>query len=121
MYTSRTSLGQWLRRRGVFLIPEEATPPAEIEATARYLRDSPEPPGFVEAVRDPALNALVAGMGVARTSLPEPEREARARLVEKTAREGSQALSNAERAKLLSDPRAMSALQHLSGRSAWQA
>ena len=115
VYTSRTSLGQWLRRRGVFLIPEEATPPQEIEATARYLREAPEPPGFAEAVRDPALNALVAGMSVARTSLPEPERAARAGLVEKAAKHGAQALSSAERSKLLSDPRAMSALHQLLG------
>ena len=115
VYTSRTALGQWLHRRGVFLIPEEAKPPPEIEATARHLREAPEPPGFADAVRDPALNALMAGMSVARASLPEPEREARARLVGKAAKDGAQALSNAERAKLLSDPRAMSALHQLLG------
>jgi len=118
VYTSRTSLGQWLRARRLFLIPEEASPPPEIEATARYVRETPEPPGFAEAVRDPVLNALVTGMSVARSSLPEPERALRARLVEKAARDGPHALTNAERAKLLSDPRAMSALHQILGLAA---
>ena len=118
VYTSRRALGQWLRARGVFLIPEEVTPPLEIAATVRYVQEATEPPGFADAVRDPDLNALVAGMSVARTSLPADEQAARSALVERVARDGPDALSNAERAKLLSDPRAMSALHQLLGPSA---
>lgn len=111
--TSRTSLGLRLRRRGIFLIPEEATPPREIADTARYVREASAPPGFADAVRDPELNALVAGIGVARSVLPESERELRARLVERVRNDGLQALSATERAKLLSDPLAMTSLHDL--------
>lgn len=122
VYTSRTSLGLWLRQRGIFLIPEESKPPLEVEATVRYVREARDPPGFADAVRDPDLNALMAGMSVARTSLPAPEQEARAKLVERAAADGPQALSSSERAKILSDPRALSALHQMLGtRAAVQA
>ncbi|MCC7039802.1 MAG: glucans biosynthesis glucosyltransferase MdoH [Burkholderiales bacterium] len=113
VYTSRTSLGLRLRRRGIFVIPEEAVPPVEIADTARYVREAPAPPGFTDAVRDPELNALVAGIGVARPVLPEGERERRERLVERVRNDGPQALTTAERTKLLSDPQAMTALHDL--------
>lgn len=115
VFTSRTTLGQRLRRRGIFLIPEEATPPVEIADTARHAREACAPPGFADAVRDPDLNALVAGTGVARVTLPAGERELRDRLVERASHDGTASLSVAERAKLLSDPLAMAALHRSLG------
>ena len=66
-------------------------------------------------MRDPDLNALVAGTGVARVTLPAGERELRDRLVERASHDGAASLSVAERAKLLSDPLAMAALHRSLG------
>ena len=66
VYTSRITLGRKLRAASVFLIPEESDPPEEIRATMRLLDATPAPPDFLDAVVDPALNALMCAVAVAR-------------------------------------------------------
>jgi membrane glycosyltransferase len=110
VYTSRVSVGRRARDAGLFLIPEETTVPVEIAQTMRYLRDAPPPPGFAEAIVDPALNALIGGMGTARPLLPARIRERRREYVERALREGSEAVTAAEKAELLRDPVALSQL-----------
>jgi membrane glycosyltransferase len=110
VYSSRASLGQAARRGGLFLIPEETSVPEEIAATMRHVREAPAPPGFAEAVINPTLNALVAGLGTARPLLPDRAREQRLTLVERALSDGPEALSAPEKGLLLRDPIALSKL-----------
>ena len=59
VYSSRRSLGRRARNAGLFVIPEELHPPPEIRATIAHVREAPRQPGFVEAVVDPVINALI--------------------------------------------------------------
>ena len=60
MWTSRTGIGRWMRRRGLLLTPEETAPPAELAALEERLRASAQPsapstPGAARSGRmDPA-------------------------------------------------------------------
>ncbi len=110
VYTSRVSLGRRARDAGLFLIPEETSVPVEIAQTMRYLQAAPPPPGFAEAVVDPALNALIGGLGTARPLLPDRIRERRRGYGERALREGPDAVTAAEKAELLRDPVALSQL-----------
>jgi len=103
VYTSRTSLGERFRRMGLFLIPEETQPPTEIEATQRYARQAPPPPGWAQGVVDSGLNALMAGLAVPRPALPVAVRQQRALLVERAWSEGPSALSSDDKLTLLDD------------------
>src|SRR5678815_4330464 len=60
VYTSRASLGKRARRAGLFLIPEETSPPPEIAAMQRYTREAPPPATWTDAVVDGAFNAMMA-------------------------------------------------------------
>jgi membrane glycosyltransferase len=84
--------------------------PEEIAATMRHVREAPAPPGFAEAVINPTLNALVAGLGTARPLLPDRAREQRLTLVERALSDGPEALSAPEKGLLLRDPIALSKL-----------
>jgi membrane glycosyltransferase len=94
----------------LFLIPEESDPPQEIRATSRYLSAAPVPPTFVDAVVDPNVNALIAGVAIPRSHLPASAREQRDALVERASSEGPAALSARDKSLLLSDPLALSKL-----------
>ncbi len=61
--SSRVSLGRWFRRGSLFVIPEEITPPVELQETALHQKNTPALPGFNEAVVDPAVNALASAAG----------------------------------------------------------
>jgi len=91
------------------VIPEEREPPPEIAAMQRYLRESPPPPGLVDAVIDPALNALVAGSSALRPALVNTVTARRA-LAERLLRDGPDALTASECATLLDDPLVFSRL-----------
>jgi membrane glycosyltransferase len=110
VYTSRATLGERARRLGMFLIPEETQPPTEIVATARYVRESAAPPRWSDAIVDPALNALVAGLAVPRPSMPSRVREQRDALTDRALRDGPDVLTEQEKSLLLSDPVALSQL-----------
>jgi membrane glycosyltransferase len=112
VYSSRTSLGLRLRRAGLFLIPEETQPPAEIVATARYVAEAEDTPGWVDAVVDPRHNAMMAALAVPRPGLPARAREERRALVERALAEGPDALAAREKALLLADPLALSLLHY---------
>ena len=109
VYTSRAAFGRRLRNAGLFVIPEEREPPPEIAAMQRYLRESPPPPGLVDAVIDPALNALVAGSSALRPALVNTVTARRA-LAERLLRDGPDALTASECATLLDDPLVFSRL-----------
>ncbi|NNC23971.1 glucans biosynthesis glucosyltransferase MdoH [Salinisphaera sp. USBA-960] len=60
--TSRADLGRWLARRGVALIPEENQPPTELSRIRELVATASPEPNFANAVVDPTLNALCAGL-----------------------------------------------------------
>jgi membrane glycosyltransferase len=92
VYTSRVAPGRRLRRRRLFLIPEEARPPAAMRATRKYVKRAlPEADGEM-AVVDPLLNALACAQGVARHELPEAVRRERSERIERALRDGWSAL-----------------------------
>lgn len=108
--TSRLGLGRRLRSAGLFLIPEESHPPAEIRAMMQAVAAAPPSPGFVDAVVDPVTNALACAAAVARFArigqLPNP----RLKKVDAALVEGPDALSAGSKLRLLGDPIALSRL-----------
>src|SRR5258705_13727222 len=99
-----------MRRAGLFVIPEEVGPPAELPRMKEHVRRAPPLPGFSEAVVDPLAHALACASGNAHRSLPPALRESRELLIQDAVARGPQVLSNAQRAALLGDPVAMSRL-----------
>jgi membrane glycosyltransferase len=114
VYSSRVGLGQALRRRGLFLIPEETEPVPVLEAMQRHLREARPPSDVLAAVVDPAVNALTCAFGVARR-LNASGRLQRRRLVQHALRDGLGALTPAERKMLIVDPVALSMLHFAVG------
>jgi membrane glycosyltransferase len=103
VYTSRASLGERARRAGLFLIPEETSPPPEIAAMQRYARSAPPAATWTDAVVDTACNAMMAAFAAPRPLLPPAVREARRGLVERALSGGPDALTGFEKNTLLSD------------------
>ncbi|MBI4207915.1 MAG: glucans biosynthesis glucosyltransferase MdoH [Betaproteobacteria bacterium] len=110
VYSSRTSLGRRLRRVRFFMIPEESWPPKEIRWARKGVKHAAKPPGFVEAVVDPVVNALACSSGVARLRPSNAIRNERRRLVRAALIDGPNALSAREKMTLLNDPLALSRL-----------
>ena len=109
--SSRVTVGRRLRRGRIFLIPEEATPPPELRSLRAQQRRVPEPSGFVAAVTDPLLNAVIcAAAGHTRHS--EIRHAWHQTLVDKAVAGGPEALSAQEKLELLDDPQALSALHY---------
>jgi membrane glycosyltransferase len=110
VWSSRVGLGRRFRQLRLFLIPEESNPPRELRWTRSALRRSPaRQDGFARAVTDPVTAALACAAGRPR-QLPGGLRLARQRLVDQALTEGPQALNEAQRNLLLSDPDLLSAL-----------
>jgi len=125
VYTSRVRLGERARALGLFLTPEESSPPPEIEdlerelATAEAARAAlprAERDGFVRAVTDPVVNALHCALSGSRRGLKAQLRAAREALVARALAEGPGALGTSDRRNLLSDPQRMVELH----RGVWQ-
>jgi membrane glycosyltransferase len=114
VYSSRVDFGKALRRRGLFLIPEETEPVPVLEAMERHLGATDSPCDVLTAVVDPALNALTCAFGVARR-LNASGRLERRRLVQHALHDGLAALSAAERRMLVLDPVALSMLHFAVG------
>jgi membrane glycosyltransferase len=110
VYTSRISLGRALRKARLFVIPEELRPPEEIRAMMQNVRAAPKPPGFIEAVVDPLINALTCAAGVARFSKTGTVRNGRQQMVRLALQNGPAQLTAPQKIRLLSDPVALSQL-----------
>jgi membrane glycosyltransferase len=123
--TSRIGLGDRARAAGLFLIPEESSPPPEIvdveretarAEAARAALPPAEQDGFVRAVVDPVVNAVhCALLGGTRGGKPGL-RAARRALVTRALEGGPEALSADERRLLLADVEPMIDLH----RGVWQ-
>jgi len=107
--SSRVAWGQASRRFGLFLIPEETSTPAVLQATQRRARAIATTGGVLGAVVDPVQNAVMCAFGVAR-GLNASGRVERRRLVEQALRQGLETLTPGQRAALVGDPVALSVL-----------
>jgi membrane glycosyltransferase len=110
VYSSRVSLGRRLREVGLLRIPEETDPPAELRAARTSVSGADAAPGFVAAVVNPRVNAMVCG-----TSCPQMRRSSRAqrrrdRAIAAAIRSGPHALTDDQKLLFLVDPLALSQL-----------
>jgi len=81
-----------------------------IRATRRYWHRAPPPADLAAAVVDPIVNALVCAQAVARPDTGWPREAIVDAIVDRALRQGLDTLSVQERARLLGDPAALSAL-----------
>src|SRR5438093_539254 len=97
VYTSRASLGERARRRGLFVIPEESAPPPELQDLHDLARSARrrtgalperERDGFVRAAVDPYVNALHRALLGRSRSLAPSLQAARQALLERALAEG---------------------------------
>lgn len=119
--TGSLELGEWARRKGLFVTPLEAAPEKEIldleELSAAALKPTELVPeefasdrGLIRAVVDPAINAIHVAILRAKEEMPF-ETEARLHVLrDKLVRQGPKALSPRDQLLLLSDPDAMIAI-----------
>ena len=110
VFSSRVSLGSYSRKQRFFLIPEELKPPEELLRTHEYAARAAPQPGFIEAVVDPATNALICAAGTPRTRPLSAAGSGRERLVDEALRHGPGALDSSRKMHLLNDPAALSRL-----------
>lgn len=110
VYSSRISLGRYLRKVSFFLIPEEVKPPQELRWVQKNLESMPAMPGFIQAVTDPAANAITCALGKVRPRQSAAIYAHRLRLIDEALRNGPDTLSNEQKMILLGDPIALSDL-----------
>jgi len=110
-WTSRSGPGRWLAARRIFVIPEELVQPKVLAEADRYAALFKAAPGFVDAVTDAAVHAEVLRAIPVRAPTRNAKAAAQARLVERAAIAGPQALTNADRLRLLADAQALRALR----------
>ena len=110
VYSSRVSLGRRLRKAGLFVIPEELNPPPEIRAAVMSIDRTALTPGFVDAVVDPALNALVCATGAPHTRNSPTSRQERVQLVRVALFGGPEALTVGQKMRLIDNPDALAEL-----------
>jgi membrane glycosyltransferase len=114
--SSRVGLGRRARAARLFLIPEEGWPPRELRRMRHWLRRAPVPPSFEQALRDPALNALMCATAPWRSRSGGVLGRQREALVREALQRGLRNLGERERGKLLNDPSALAELHYrLSG------
>jgi membrane glycosyltransferase len=109
--TSRTTLGDAARRRGLFAVPEERDAPLEVAELETRLEKPQGAPrwadGFVRAVVDPYANAIHCALLRGPRSLLPRIAAARDELLARALAKGPASLAAAERRILLGDPSRM--------------
>jgi membrane glycosyltransferase len=122
VWSSRADLGQKLRRRGLFLTPDELRPPREILMLDSYTQQhggddrasfERQEDGFVRAVVDPQVTGLHLAVRRGRRKLAASIAERRHRLVQKALHDGPESLRRAEKMELLTDPSSLCELHQL--------
>ena len=108
--SSRVSFGRLFRRSKLFSIPEEVDAPRELRDTVSHLNATAPLPGFVDAVVDPSVNALVCASAHGHPRLPAASRSAGDSLVLQALRRGPDVLTEKQKHTLLDDPRLLSEL-----------
>lgn len=110
-WTSRAAPGRWLRRRGIFLIPEELEQPEVLSEAVRYAAVYAATPGVVDALAHHMTHARVALAVPTREPATALKAQARSRLVDEVISGGPSGLSAAQRMRLLGDAHALRAVR----------
>jgi membrane glycosyltransferase len=110
VWSSRVSLGRWLRAAKLFLIPEESRPPRELRAMSHHLERGPQPLGFADAVAEPLGNAIAVASGPARPGLSPARQAAGAEAMGAALQGGPAGLTDRQKMLLLDDPDSLSLL-----------
>jgi membrane glycosyltransferase len=125
VYASRVGLGDRTRRWGLFLIPEESKPPAELvdldEILGEAQRETARLPeregdGFIRGAVDPYVNAIHRALLGRRRSVKPSIRSRRSMLLERALASGPSALPAHVRKAILTDPETVDELH----REIWQ-
>jgi membrane glycosyltransferase len=123
---SHSAPGRWLRRRGVLLIPEEASEPHVLREARRYAEGFDGAVQFIDAVRDVGVLGLVTAAAAPHGAASGDKAIALARLVTQAAADGPQFLGAAQRHRLLGNTLALRELSqrvllHQAHPAWWQA
>jgi membrane glycosyltransferase len=119
VWSSRASLGRAFRRLGLFVIPEEAALPPELQFLNKDLEQQqarrkilplPDEAGFARAVVDPQVNMLHRSLLRTGRKVSQAIAARRRELCEKALSMGPGSLSVQEKKELLYDPRCMEEL-----------
>jgi membrane glycosyltransferase len=103
VYTSRISLGRRARRAGIFSIPEDATPPREIQRMQEFLKNTRALPDFAAAVTDPLVNTLACATGAVHARQAPRLRHERERHAKHALGSGPHTLTSQQKLVLLND------------------
>ena len=110
VFGSRTSVGRWMRERGLLLIPEERWAPEVLRQVRKHLSRVQRLPSFARALFEPSVNVLLRSTS-SRSASSWGMKAARAH-DRVYAALGSE-LPKAERLRLLNDPYALALLYRL--------
>ncbi|MFH1480555.1 MAG: glucans biosynthesis glucosyltransferase MdoH [Pseudomonadota bacterium] len=111
--SSRPDIGKSLKKSGLFLIPEEIEPPAELlslhgkaegHESLRKILPIPEEEGFIRAIVDPNVNALHRALLRKKRKISPGIVRRRQELRDKALTQGPGCLTMAEKKELLCDP-----------------
>lgn len=113
VFTSRPTVGHWLRRKGLLLTPEESQPAQELQDLEHALASAPPPlpapaatafAGLTAAVIDPYVNGVHVSLQEASGAGHDESVHA---LADRLVQHGAEGLSEQEVRRLLSDPQIM--------------
>ena len=116
VWTSRKESGRLFRRLGLFLTPEEISPPLEVKLLKEFQQDfqaenRERHPGFIRAITDPCVNTLhLSLLGNKKKKVSTDIGIRRHRLRKKALHTGPKGLASKEKREILSDPTSMSVL-----------
>ncbi len=119
VWSSRGSRGRRLGAAGLCVIPQESNPPNELRLLHRNLREAPAAADFLDALVDPAVNAL-ARAAIGRPRPPAGGEAERRELITHVLVNGPEGLDSRQRAALLRDGAALQELHVRIGSAADQ-
>jgi len=108
---SHSAPGRWMRKHGIFLIPEEVREPHVLGEARRFAEAFADDVRFVDAVVDTNSHRAVAGAVAIRPEPAGDKARARALLVAQAASDGPSALDRARQHRLLGDAAALAELR----------
>jgi membrane glycosyltransferase len=104
VYSSKVEHGVRFRSKRLFVIPEEATPPVELEATVAHLNAAKTMHGFVDAVADPRFNGVMCAAGKRHLRRSVQADQLREKMIETLLLKGPSAVPDVQKNALLADP-----------------
>jgi membrane glycosyltransferase len=110
-WTSHAAPGRWLRKRGIFLIPEEMSQPHVLAEAERYEEAFAATARVTDAIVDETAHEQIVSAVPAHAPAAGAKAAAQARLIESAVTGGPKGLSATQRMRLLSDAQAMKAVR----------